>query len=306
LLASLKEKFLEIEASLCTAGQVDEALAIVEIGVPEIINDIKWLNGKVAHPNKWHSLRTVKRLSKKYSLKGVPAHLVLFTVFLYRCHDLGRFVEGCGLITSRGAVTVPIGYHNHGRAAVKILERLGVLILFDRLAQEAIRFAIVHHHDRYLRPLGANASKDLKVANFFAKVVRDWDMLGGLLNKTHKWLGNPEKKRAEMRQYGIGEEQGRIFPQSVLKDFVAFRPIGTSQIVGRKGLPRASWEAYMLSHLAWIFNISFRETLEILLESNVIEDYLEYFKKRLPKDQYELIRDAVNRFLEQEGFSHAF
>jgi hypothetical protein len=33
----------------------------------------------------------------------------------------------------------------------------------------------------------------------------------------------------------------------------------------------------------------------------VIGKYLDYFEKRLPKSDFEMIKDAVNRYLKREG-----
>jgi len=303
----LGKEFKKIDPSLCTAKQVEDALNKVDMGVAQILEDTSYLRGDNYHFPKWRGMEVIEETVSLYSdaMSGIAPQLVLFVILLYRCHDIGRLFEGCMIMTKNNAIGVPVGYANHGRAAVHlVLSRFAVSMVLGVQAQKMLDYAISRHHDRFLPDLAANASESDRNADFFARFLRDLDMLGGLLRKTDAWLGNKDKKKNEMAQYGIEDEKGGVLA-AALEDFTRFLPIDAGMIKDNK---EGSWETYQLCHLAWIFNINFVETLEILARERVVEKFLEYFARQFGagSEEYRLIRDAMRRYFDRQGVGHDF
>lgn len=305
-LLSLKEEFEKIDPSLCTESQIRDALDKVDIGIRQMMEDLATLVQHNYHNRKWHDFAFIEETIGLYgdALAGIKLCLVRFAGMVYWCHDIGRLFEGCCVMTKNNAIAVPVTYENHGLAAVHIvLRRLAVEMVISDLARAAFDYAIAHHHDRFLPEIGDDADYRLRVMDFFARFLRDVDMLGGLLRKTDGWLYDAGRKRDEREQYGIEGECGAIIPVTALDDFAKYLPVDIESI--KKG---GSWEGYQLSHLAWIFNISFRDTLDILVRGRVVEKYLAYFAKQLGEtsEEYCPIRDTVRRYLDEQGVGHEF
>ena len=305
-LLSLEEKFKKIDPSLCTVTQVEDALNKVNLGVAQMLGETMYLRENNFHAPKWHGMETIEETVSLYAemgaFEGIDPALVSFVELLYRCHDIGRLFEDCMIMTRNNAIGVPVVYANHGRAVVHlVLSRFAVSMVLGAEAQQIFDYAISHHHDRFLPELPAGASDIDRTADFFARFLRDLDMMGGLLRKTESWMNDPEKKKNEMAQYGIGEEIGSIIPVSALADFTDFKPIDTETI--KNG---GSWEAYMLCHLAWVINISFDKTVEILARAGIFAKYLAYFKARLPRKEYIVIRNTLRQYLNERGVWYGF
>jgi hypothetical protein len=304
---SLKEEFEKIDPSLCTERQIRDALGKVGSWMEQTLGDLAYLAANGFYVQKWHKFETIEKTFSHYgdALVNIPIQLILFAQLILWGHDIGRLFEELGIVVVNNTITVPVEYKNHGRvAAYIILRRIGISLVIGPRAQKVLEYAISRHHDRILRNIGPRANKARKTAFFFAMFLRDLDKLGAFLNKIDTWLGDNGRTREMRKRYNIKGPMGEIKPRRVLKMFARRETININ-IFLRGG---CSWEAYVLCVLAWVFDINFVETLEILARKHVIEKILAYLEKNLedhPAD-YILVRDTLRDYFDEQGVAHEF
>jgi|GEM_PF-4552478 len=207
---------------------------------------------------------------------GVPQETRSLLVFIYWLHDIGFCDTGIN--------------NEHGRAAVKLLREWGVTGLFEDKVRQAIEYAIEYHCQPQLPQPESSELKDT-----FARVLRDWDKLGGFVYKSDGWLFDENAKAKEAEYCHAAGETGAIKPANILEEFQKLGYIDKKHVVDNN----ASYEAIILLYLAWIFDVNYRETLEVLINLKIPDKFFKYFKKQLGQEssQFQIINNTFKKFL---------
>ena len=149
---------------------------------------------------------------------------------------------------------------DHGNASKEILEELGY--------NNEIVLDSVLYHNKINIP--SNWNDDKKT---IAYIVRDADKIDIML----KQLLSIEKKESKVPD--------ELFDYFKRKELLP-NDIGEGVIIG------------ILRHLAFIFDIKYKKSIEILLKENIIERKLEILKDYISEEHINEIRNSLNDYIE--------
>lgn len=294
IMVEMADQFVEINNEpLSTFENLLQAKRVIENRYPSLVQSLP-----VDHP--WRQAKITHELIAGAGLQNVLAGLsrdmkeenYYLLLLLAGSHDIGRPVlakKKLGLLPSDGGQL-----KTDGAYAAELLEEWGALKPFPAATRDLILHAVIHHSDRATPELPKEPSETDKLKYVFTSAVRDLDKLSTFHGKTDLYLFDDEEKRKQNEVGGFEGEQGRINPPELIDDFKSMRPLDRQQC--------KSYEAYMLSYLAWIFDLKLRDSLKATVASGMIEKTLRYLRSQLVnKAEYEQIDAMVNEFLVRHG-----
>lgn len=284
---------LEINSlPLCESKSMQEALEATEPKITKLFENLPkghpWREQKLEH-QKMASREARKILAGVVGDKWPQENYELLS-FLGQIHDLGRVTQALG--------KMPDGSH-HGYESIKILEDWGIIgektKYFTEETQEVIRYVLIHHAEKETPGLPDNPTDIDQKKYLYACLFRDTDKLANLKDRTDIYLSEKGKKeQTGLHSQFLKGETGRIDPPEILEGFVSHSSINVKEC--------RSYESYMLQHLAWIFDVTFKATLKEIIATGAIEKHLAYFKERLNEADYSRIEKATLSYLKERGF----
>lgn len=277
----LKEDLENIPSDFVEIPILEEAKSIAAGRILELVGKQKFYHFNL---RKLRSFEEREEIIGFYGslFGGISENIRSLLVFIYWLHDIGFCNTGIN--------------KDHGRAAVALLREWGISGLFDAGAREAIEYAIENHNEAQL-PLG---SDNTEVKNVLARVLRDFDKMGGFIHKSDGWIYDKSAKKKEIDYCRAKGECGVIDPESILSEFERLGLVDKKFIIN----VGVSYESVVLLFFAWIFDINYKETMAVLIERKIPDKFLFYFKKQLigKPGQYERIEKAYLGFLDKNGF----
>jgi hypothetical protein len=282
----------QIEVSnrpLCSFVQLLQAKRKTEKILPELIEGLPrehpWREAKLSH--EVVVLGGTKEIFEEIGDCFTEENYYLL-LFIASVHDIGRIIEAKKQSGIESAEQYESGL-DHGKYSISILERYGILDLFDKKTQEIIRYSIHHHSDRKMPVLEKQAGEEDCIAYIFTGLLRDMDKVGIFVGKTDKYIHNEEEKKKQIEANNlIKGEAGAIIPKSLIDDFENKNTLDRNKC--------ESYEAFMLQYLAWIFDINTEPGKKGVVESQFINKVLKYLENQLDSSEYERIESTIRDF----------
>ena len=222
-----------------------------------------------------HSLRVMeesKRVAESLKLSKEKIELAELIGLL---HDIGRFEQ-----YNRGNTYLNEMLLDHARLGVEVLVKDDYIKKYiDDEQYIPIILKAIENHNKFKIEDGLKEEELL-----FAKIIRDADKLDILYEGVEiYWNTDREKENVENSRISIKIEQ----------QFKAERP------VKKYGNERNDTVDGLLILLSYIYDINFKETLEIVEKENYVDRILDRFdfKDEKTKEQMENLRKVLLRFI---------
>ncbi|OGG36730.1 hypothetical protein A2110_00135 [Candidatus Jorgensenbacteria bacterium GWA1_54_12] len=247
-----------------------------------------------------HARECAKRAEEFAPFLGVGELEQAFFAVLFAAHDLGRMVQATIQGLAAGTVALsdsfksswdlvlnaerPAPYPDelHGLDSVRILRPIFGAFAETDVGRWALTAVECHSHKN-------NPTLDVvggvREALELAKTLRDLDKVEGF-RATAAYVGNPERKATERLQNWPdrlagdpewGTELRRIDPPAMLNLFER------EEVIPRREC--RSYETYMLQFLAWVFQITQPEMLDIALSERGPQQVVTYLLDQLCASQ---------------------
>lgn len=312
----IKFKDSEVEiptAPLCTIEQIHAAQQIVNEKYPALAELLPeghpWREDKAMHGV--HTQEKGLILGElDFDQDDPNARLIMF---IGEVHDLGRVIDGLKKLkeSERAEHPVPKGFENmvhHGEYSVEILKDWKVLEGFSPETQEIINFAVLNHSKKEDTPLPENATAKERIEYVYNTIFRDLDKLTGLVDKAEKYLTDPATRE---KQFNVVIGILRSVNKEFLGETGQVTPEGLALFLDGKlndVHEFYTYETYMLNTLGFIFNINLPAALEVAVNSNVTDKFLDYFREHksddgvvlhMPKDQFDQIESKVKTYVDE-------
>ena len=219
-----------------------------------------------------HSIR-VMELSKKIAIKlGMPQEDIDLATLIGLLHDIARFEQYTQFQTFRDLESF-----DHGDYAIKILEKdIRKYIETDNY-DDIIKIAIKNHNKYQIE----EGLKDKKL--IFAKIVRDADKLDIFYESVEMFWNGIENQINDSK---ISED--------VMNEFK-----NNKQITRKKNISNTPSVNKVISVIAFIFDMNFKESFEILQKEDYINKILDRFnfKDEETKAEIKEIRSIANAYI---------
>ena len=223
---------------------------------------------------------TAKKLATKLELEDEDIKLAELIGLL---HDIGRFEQ-----LKRYNTFIDRNSINHGEFGVHVLfnKTDGIIRNFikDNQYDKIIKTAILNHNKSSIDIPGDLTPREL----LHTKVIRDSDKID-ILN-----LLTFEKKETAWEKADLSDD---VISDEVYKEFIEQRRINYGH--------RKSSADILVSHLAYVFDFNFPESLEIVKEKNYFEKIYDRFEfnnketmekyKKIYKEVVEHIKNALDK-----------
>lgn len=224
---------------------------------------------KIAHI--YRTAENAKKLAENLQLSEEDQELAELIGLL---HDIGRFeqIKQYDTFDDRKSV-------NHGEYGVKVLFEDGLIKSFieDRSYDEIIYKAVLNHNRNQIEE-GLNQRELLH-----AKIIRDADKLDIFYIQTFEKL--------DIVYGGAGSILTQEITPIILKQYIEDRKINYAD--------RKNTTDNLLSHLAFIFDIYFKDTLQKIEENQYIEKTLNRFefKNETLKEQIDIAYKQAKEYI---------
>lgn len=225
---------------------------------------------------KYHSFRVMeisKEIATNMKLKQEDIEIATLIGLL---HDIARFEQYTQFKTFNDLESV-----DHGNYGVKILFEDGMIRKFvetnkyDEIIKKAIK-----NHNKFVIESGLTEREEL-----FAKIIRDADKIDIIYEGTEIFWKNQEE-----------EINNSVISENIWKQ------IKKEQLVKReKGIKLENIDS-VLSIVAFIYDINFKESFKILQERNYINLILNRFdlKDKNAKEIIEKIKKITNEYIQKK------
>lgn len=218
-----------------------------------------------------HTFR-VKELCEKIAISiGMNEEDINLAKLIGLLHDIARFEQYTIYKTYNDLKSI-----DHGDFAIEILKKDNYMRKYietdkyDEIIKKAIK-----NHNKYQIETNLNEREEL-----FCKIIRDADKLDIMYQATFEsWVNDIEKIEAQV-----------ITPE-VVKDFFSestINRINVKELIDR-----------IVVHIAFIYDLNFKESFKILKEEDYINKVLNRFnfKKEETKEKMEKIRNIANEYI---------
>lgn len=223
-----------------------------------------------------HSLRVMEASKKVAEALKLSEEKVELAELIGLLHDIGRFEQ-----YNRGNTYLNEMLLDHANLGVQVLVRDDYIkkYITDENYIDVILKAIINHNKYKIIEEGMTEEEIL-----FAKIIRDADKLDILYEGTELyWNTEREKENVENSKISVNIEQ----------QFKAERQ------VKKLGNERNDTVDGLLILLSYIYDINFKETLEIINKENYVDRILDRFdfKDEQTKEQIEKLKKILLRFI---------
>jgi len=188
-------------------------------------------------------------------------------------HDVGRFIQYDLYQTFDDEKS-----EDHAELSIKVIRKEGILKGIDKSTNRIIFFAINHHNKAYL------SKHEFARPLFFAKLLRDADKLD-IFYVITKYYHNKDEhtnKAIELDLLDTPQISDRVYKDLISRKIVKFKYI-------------ENLNDLKLLQMAWIYDINFPITFQLIKERK----YLEKIREVLPdSDKSQKAYKAVRNYLE--------
>lgn len=221
----------------------------------------------------YHSLR-VMEISKKIATNmGLENEKIELATLIGLLHDIGRFEQFKIYQTYSDSESI-----DHGDLGADILKQNNFIRNFIKEAKyDGIILKSVQNHNKY--KIADDLNKEEKL---FCKIVRDADKIDILYEAIEIFWKN-----------GREEIQNDLISDKVYNEFLSKKPIKKDKNMKKNGIDK------LVLMLAFVFDINFHESLEILKKEDYLNKILNNFdfKRQDTKEKIENIRNVLNLYL---------
>ena len=219
----------------------------------------------------YHSLR-VMEISKKIATNmGLENEKIELATLIGLLHDIGRFEQFKIYQTYSDLESI-----DHGDLGADILKQNNFIRNFIKEAKyDEIILKSVQNHNKY--KIADDLNKEEKL---FCKIVRDADKID-ILYEAIFWKNGRE------------EIQNDLISDKVYNEFLNKKLIKKDKNMKKNGIDK------LVLMLAFVFDINFHESLEILKKEDYLNKILNNFdfKRQDTKEKIENIRNVLNLYL---------
>ncbi len=221
-----------------------------------------------------HSIR-VMEISKKIALSiNLEEEKVKIATLIGLLHDIARFEQYTIYKTFSDKESI-----DHGDLGVKILQENNFLRNFiESDKYDNIILRAIGNHNKYELEKGLNPEEEI-----FAKIIRDADKID-IFYEAETMFWKDDKEVIE----------NSICTPNILEEFVKCKLIDRRKYKTNKGIDK------IVQLLAFIFDINFKASIEIIDENNYIENILNRFdyKKEETKQQVKQIKEITKKYIQ--------
>lgn len=221
----------------------------------------------------YHSLR-VMEISKKIATNmGLVNEQIELATLIGLLHDIGRFEQFKIYQTYSDLESI-----DHGDLGADILKQNNFIRNFIKEAKyDEIILKSVQNHNKY--KIADDLNKEEKL---FCKIVRDADKIDILYEAIEIFWKN-----------GREEIQNDLISDKVYNEFLSKKTIKKDKNMKKNGIDK------LVLMLAFVFDINFHESLEILKKEDYLNKILNNFdfKRQDTKEKIENIRNVLNLYL---------
>lgn len=222
---------------------------------------------------KYHSMRVMEISEKIAKKQGLNQEKVELATIIGLLHDIARFEQYTQYKTFSD-----LDSFDHGDYGVEILKedirKYIATSQYDEIIMKAIK-----NHNKFEIEKGLTEEE-----LFFAKLVRDADKTDIIYEGTELFWKNQDKEIANAK---ISEEVYNQF-------------LSNNQIKREKG-KKYQYKDGIIGVIAFIFDINFKETFEIIKENNYINKIIDRFEYKEDKEKMEKIKEIANKYIEEKG-----
>lgn len=230
---------------------------------------------KVSHT--YHVVENAKTIAKKLCLSEEDINLAELIGLL---HDIGRFEE---LEVLKGFDSVKFDHASHG---VKMLFEDNLIRDFikDDSYDEIIKFAI-NNHSR-LKIEGETDDRSL----LHSKIIRDADKLDNFRVKKEEQIEAIFPGKVKNKE----EFESSLISDKVLECVKEYKCVDIRD--------RVTALDYWVCILAFIFDLNFKETYQLVKEKNYVNVLIDRFTYKILKTDHTMneIRDILNNFVDSK------
>lgn len=221
-----------------------------------------------------HSLR-VMEASKKIATKiGLTQEEIELATLIGLLHDIGRFKQ-----YSEIGLGDNLEKFDHGNYGAEILEK-DIRKFINKDRYDDIIIKAVKNHNKFSIEQGLTEKEML-----FAKIIRDADKIDIFYESINIFWKNEEEKINE----------------SILSEKI-YNQFANQQLIMKEKNVILKYVENIVCVIAFIFDINFKETFEILKENNYINKILDRydFKNKDTKEKIDKIRKTANEYIDKK------
>lgn len=222
-----------------------------------------------------HSLRVMEESKKVAEALNLNKEEIELASLIGLLHDIGRFEQ-----YNRNSGYLNEMLLDHAKLGIEVLEKNDYIKKYiDNEHYISIIYEAIKNHNKYKIEEGLNDEELL-----FAKIVRDADKLDILYEGVEiYWNTQREKESVENSKISVKIEQ----------------QFKVERVVKKLGSERNDTVDGLLILLSYIYDINFKETLQIVDKENYVDRILKRFdfKEEKTKEQIENLRKILLRYI---------
>ncbi len=222
-----------------------------------------------------HSLRVMEESKKVAEALNLNKEEIELASLIGLLHDIGRFEQ-----YNRNSGYLNEMLLDHAKLGIEVLEKNDYIKKYiDNEHYIPIIYEAIKNHNKYKIEEGLNDEELL-----FAKIVRDADKLDILYEGVEiYWNTQREKESVENSKISVKIEQ----------------QFKVERVVKKLGSERNDTVDGLLILLSYIYDINFKETLQIVDKENYVDRILKRFdfKEEKTKEQIENLRKILLRYI---------
>ena len=250
----------------------------IEKAKREFLNYAKKFDTNISQIDRkrWHSLRVMDISNKIVKMQNLNEEDIEIATLIGLLHDIARFEQFTQFQTFSD-----LNSFDHGDYGAKLLFEDGMIKnyidtdKYDNIIEKAIK-----NHNKFAIEEGLTQR-----AEFFAKLIRDADKLDIIYESVYIfWKG----------------EENKILSSKIDEDVL-------NQFLNKKQIKREKGKKYLyinniISVIAFIYDINYKETFELIHKNNYINKILDRYKFNniSTKEEIEKIRKIANDYIEEK------
>ena len=244
----------------------------------EFLNYAKTFDTSISHIDRkiWHSLRVMDASNKIAKMQNLNEENIEIATLIGLLHDIARFEQFTQFQTFSD-----LNSFDHGDYGAKLLFEDGMIKnyidtdKYNNIIEKAIK-----NHNKFAIEEGLTQREE-----FFAKLIRDADKLDIIYESTYIfWKG----------------EEDKILSSKIDEDVL-------EQFLNKKQIKREKGKKYLyinniISVIAFIYDINYKETFELIHKNNYINRILDRYKfdNANTKEEIEKVRKIANDYINEK------
>ena len=244
----------------------------------EFLSYAKTFDTSISHIDRkiWHSLRVMDASNKIAKMQNLNEENIEIATLIGLLHDIARFEQFTQFQTFSD-----LNSFDHGDYGAKLLFEDGMIKnyidtdKYNNIIEKAIK-----NHNKFAIEEGLTQREE-----FFAKLIRDADKLDIIYESTYIfWKG----------------EEDKILSSKIDEDVL-------EQFLNKKQIKREKGKKYLyinniISVIAFIYDINYKETFELIHKNNYINRILDRYKfdNANTKEEIEKVRKIANDYINEK------